>query len=38
MYSVMKELESRITAAQNMLVQQETVYFETEKIKYDNDE
>ena len=37
MVCVMKELESRIAAAQNILVQQETVYFETEKVKCDND-
>lgn len=38
MACVMKELELRITAVQNMLVQQETIYFETEKVKHDNDE
>lgn len=31
MACVMKEIQSGITAAQNMLVRQETVHFETEK-------
>ena len=38
MACVMKNLESRITAAQNMLVKQATIHFETEKVKCDNDE
>lgn len=38
MACVIKELESRITAAQSILVQQETIHFEAEKVKCDNDE